>query len=247
MLSATGLVLSAPVPMLSAPPDPLLSAPSVPLLRARPSFASCPSILVQPMPARRRLSLRCPCQFVPRCPGQFVPRCPGTSIPAQPVATHSLLPVPVGPRTARRLSTCFRCGGIRSGGSGMTVAASTCRPVVLYIGAAENSDGSTTEQQPDRRGAGRCRPPAARGVVPERALFPPGDDIFAVSCCDIQNFSYLCTRFHLQLRGGPAGFFEKSEKSGNFIPNNLRDKIFMPTFAIQNGEYCRCSSVGQSS
>lgn len=132
MLSATGLVLSAPVPMLSAPPDPLLSAPSVPLLRARPSFASCPSILVQPMPARRRLSLRCPCQFVPRCPGQFVPRCPGTSIPAQSVATHSLLPVPVGPRTARRLSTCFRCGGFSSGGSGMTVAASTCRSEV-YI------------------------------------------------------------------------------------------------------------------
>lgn len=114
------------------PPDPLLSAPSVPLLRARPSFASCPSILVQPMPARRRLSLRCPCQFVPRCPCQFVPRCPCTSIPAQPVATHSLLPVPVGPRTARRLSTCFRCGGFSSGGSGMTVAASTCRSE-LYI------------------------------------------------------------------------------------------------------------------
>ena len=248
MLSATGLVLSAPVPMLSAPPDPLLSAPSVPLLRARPSFASCPSILVQPMPARRRLSLRCPCQFVPRCPCQFVPRCPGTSIPAQPVATHSLLPVPVGLRTARRLSTCFRCGGFSSGGSGMTVAASTCRSEVYIYRCGRNrcrnrrrSGGSIGK---NRASAG---PPAARGVVPERALFPPGDDIFAVSCCDIQNFSYLCTRFHLRLRGGPAGFFEKSEKSGNFIPNNLRDKIFMPTFAIQNGEYCRCSSVGQSS
>ena len=145
MLSATGLVLSAPVPMLSAPPDPLLSAPSVPLPRARPSLCLVPvhscAAHTRPSPfiptlsvpvhfcaahaARRRLSLRCPCQFVPRCPG--------TSIPAQPVATHSLLPVPVGPRTARRLSTCFRCGGIRSGGSGMTVAASTCRPVVLYI------------------------------------------------------------------------------------------------------------------
>lgn len=132
-----------PSPCCPRPSVLLLSAPSVPLPRARPSLCLVPvhscAAHTRPSPfiptlsvpvhfcaahaARRRLSLRCPCQFVPRCP------C--TSIPAQPVATHSLLPVPVGPRTARRLSTCFRCGGIRSGGSGMTVAASTCRPVVL--------------------------------------------------------------------------------------------------------------------
>lgn len=145
MLSATGLVLSAPVPMLSAPVRPFAVrsvrpfAPCSPvsLPRARPFLCSpYPPVAVYPHAvracsfcaahaARRRLSLRCPCQFVPRCPG--------TSIPAQPVATHSLLPVPVGPRTARRLSTCFRCGGIRSGGSGVSAAASARRPVVLYI------------------------------------------------------------------------------------------------------------------
>lgn len=157
MLSATGLVLSAPVPMLSAPPDPLLSAPSVPLLRARPSFASCPSILVRPMPACRRLSPRCPCQSVPRCLCTSILALPAPPIPAQPVATHSLLPV------ASRSLHCpspfhlfpvrgHPVGRLRHDGRSLDLSPRGS----IYIGAAENSNGSTTERRLDRQKPGFC-------------------------------------------------------------------------------------------
>ena len=137
MLSATGLVLSAP-------PDPLLSAPSVPLPRARPSLCLVPvhscAAHTRPSPfiptlsvpvhfcaahaARRRLSLRCPCQ----------------SVPALPVAFP---PVSGAGASGRRLRHDGRSLDLSPRGS-------------IYIGAAENSNGSTTERRLDRQKPGFC-------------------------------------------------------------------------------------------
>ena len=62
------------------------------------------------------------------------------------------------------------------------------------------------------------------------------DDIFCRTCCVIQNFSYLCTRFRPRTTDAWAPFFEKSEKVKNLSTKYLVDKFFMPTFAIQNGK-----------
>lgn len=143
MLSATGLVLSAPVPMLSAPPDPLLSTPSVPLPRARPSLClvpvhscaahACPSPFISALSgpvcptlsghiyscaARRHPFLAARASRSPHCPSPFH---------LFPVRGH-----PVG-----RLRCVCRSFGSSPRGS-------------IYIGAAENSNGSTTERRLDR-------------------------------------------------------------------------------------------------
>ena len=241
-------LLSAPVPMLSAPVRPFA-------VRSVRPFAPCSPVFCL-VPVHSGAAHARPSPFISALP---VPVCPTLSGPVCPTLSGHIYSCAARrhPFLAARASRSPHCpspfhlfpvrghpvGRLRHDGRSLDLSPRGS----IYIGAAENSDGSTTEQRLDRQKPGFCGTAGGVGCVPERALFPPGDDIFAVSCCDIQNFSYLCTRFHLRLRGGPAGFFEKSEKSGNFIPNNLRDKIFMPTFAIQNGEYCRCSSVGQSS
>ena len=149
MLSATGLVLSAPVPMLSAPPDPLLSAPSVPLLRARPSFAACPSILVQPH-AR-------PSPFISALPGPVCPTLSG-HIYSCAARRHPFL--------AARASRSPHCpspfhlfpmrghpvGRLRHDGRSLDLSPRGS----IYIGAAENSNGSTTERRLDRQKPGFC-------------------------------------------------------------------------------------------
>lgn len=111
----------------------------------------------------RPLAVRSVHPFVPCSPVSLPRACPFLCSPCPPVAVYlcavhaslshavrahlflrspspfiSALPVPVGLRTARRLSTCFRCRGFRSGGSGMTVAASTCRPKVYIYRCGRN-------------------------------------------------------------------------------------------------------------
>ena len=118
MLSATGLVLSAPVPMLSAPPDPLLSAP-VPLLPVPPV----------PLPRAR--------------PSPCCPRRPFAPCPSVPLLRVAVSAVSGAEASGRRLRCVCRSFGSSPRGS-------------IYIGAAENSDGSTTERRLDRQKPGFC-------------------------------------------------------------------------------------------
>ena len=144
MLSATGLVLSAPVPMLSAPPcspvfclvpvhsgaaharpSPFISALPVPVCPTL-SGPVCPTLSghIYSCAARRHPFLAARASRSPHCPSPFH---------LFPVRGH-----PVG-----RLRHDGRSLDLSPRGS-------------IYIGAAENSNGSTTERRLDRQKPGFC-------------------------------------------------------------------------------------------
>ena len=100
------------------------------------------------------------------------------------------------------------------------------------MSAAELSDMETAGRLCRRRYAGADS--SSDGGRDKEFSFE--DDIFCRTCCVIQNFSYLCTRFRPRTTDAWAPFFEKSEKVKNLSTKYLVDKFFMPTFAIQNGK-----------
>lgn len=163
MLSATGLVLSAPVPMLSAPVRPFAVrsvrpfAPCSPvsLPRARPFLCSpYPPVAVYPHAVRACSFLCSPCRPSPFISALPVPVCPTLSghIYSCAARRHPFLAArasrsphcpspfhlfPVRGHPVGRLRCVCRSFGSSPRGS-------------IYIGAAENSDGSTTERRLDR-------------------------------------------------------------------------------------------------
>lgn len=156
MLSATGLVLSAPVPMLSAPPDPLLSAPSLYsvlarlLPRARPFWCSpCPPVAVYLCAARASLSHAVRASLSHAVRAHLFLRSPSPPIPCAARASRSphcpspfhLFPVRGHP-----------VGRLRHDGRSLDLSPRGS----IYIGAAENSNGSTTERRLDRQKPGFC-------------------------------------------------------------------------------------------
>lgn len=146
-----------PSPCCPRPSVLLLSAPSVPLPRARPSLCL--------VPVHSGAAHACPSPFISALP---VPVCPTLPVPVCPTLSGHIYSCAARrhPFLAARASRSPHCpspfhlfpvrghpvGRLRHDGRSLDLSPRGS----IYIGAAENSDGSTTEQRLNRQKPGFC-------------------------------------------------------------------------------------------